>query len=141
MEVDTEFDLKVFQSEVFKDLDNVRLLCSRPFRYWQRLKGRRTEAGRDFIRKEQKATQVVRNRKVNQTLCREFRKHAWSHLFREGVQARMVAIVTASLLSMTRAEEIGVERDIRLFSLIILKIFENGSSYCSPVRGWSDRLS
>ena len=49
----------------------------------------------------------------------------------EAMRARMVRIVTCALLDTEPAEEFSIEKDVRVFSLLILKIWQKGIvAYC-----------
>lgn len=162
MSTNPEFDLKTFQSEVLvsftslqmssafagvdvRDLDKkvdlsfsllglfTRALIA-GFRWLGRRGERNVKGERDFEKKNAKATKIAGNPKIKELLCPRLKAEILPDLPTEAARTRIVSIVTGSLLDGKVAEEFSIERDVRLFSLIILRIWQKGiGGYCTPL--------
>ena len=163
MSTSPTFDLKTFQSEVFNDFTTVQLAlhgasldlnkfkgkvdlgCSpigmfaRALISLLRWAGRRSERAvktkADFPRLQAKAANIASDSKIKKLLCPKLKAEISANLPVEAIRARMVRIVTAVLADKAIAEEFSIETEARLYSLVILKIWQTGiDAYCRPRR-------
>jgi hypothetical protein len=165
MKLDTEFDLMVFQSEVFDDFTKIAATVSvalfhsngygSPEKFKEITKQPGLETGflmtillrffsflgkrakgnilekPDFIEKERKARKIADNPKIKKILCRALKREISPDLFREARQVKLVKIITTLLLKDELIKELAIEKDVRLFSLIVIKIYRQGvENYC-----------
>jgi hypothetical protein len=85
----------------------------------------------EFKERERRSAEILDNPRIKEVLCRVLRKEVNPGLFLERVQARIVRVVTASLTETEIAEELSIEKDAQLFSLMIYKIWQKGvGNYC-----------
>jgi len=85
----------------------------------------------DFIYKEKQAAEIVENPKIKKLLCRALEKEISHDLFYEALLVKMVKITTSLLLEDEIIKEFPIEKDVRLFSLITVKIYREGiGNYC-----------
>lgn len=86
----------------------------------------------EFIEKEKEAARIAYNPKVKKILCRALRKKITPDSIKEVKQVRIINIVTTLLTKEKIAEELSIEKDVRLFSLIAFKIYRMGvTNYCN----------
>lgn len=165
MNTDIEFDLKLFQSEVFDELTNMKAVFgfsqfhSKGFGSPEKFKkvvgvpdekyglvikailkffsflGKKADTNilnkPEFVEMERKAAEIADNPKIKRILCPALKKEIRSDLFREAVHVKLVKVLTVSLTQKEITEEFFIEKDVRLFSLIALKILRiNISHYC-----------
>jgi len=154
-----EFDLKTFQSEVFRDFKGLQLnaafanidlkrldkadgsfsptgLFARAFLTAFRWLGRRgqksTKSKPGFDEKDARAAEITSDPKIKKLLCPRLCAEILPDLPTEAMRARIVNVVTFALLDTKVAEEFSIEKDVRLFSLIILGVWQRGiDTYCS----------
>lgn len=164
MSTNQDFDLKTFQSEVlndftgiqmsfsvaradFKDLDNDKELKSHPvmgffvragvsgFGWLAKRTERNVESKPDYSEQDAKATTITNSPKIQKLLCPKLKAEISANLPVEAIRARMVSIITTLLTRSDIADEFSIERNVRLFSLIILKIWQTGiDKYCAKPR-------
>ena len=163
MSTHPEFDLKAFQSEVFNDFTAVQLALQMTSLDLDKIKGRvdlgcspigifaRTLislfrwAGKrseravktrpDFLEMQAKAASIVGDSRIRKLLCPKLKAEILSNLPIEAMRSRMVRIVTDSLTDVELTAEFSIESDVRLFSLMTLKIWQEGiSEYCTGIR-------
>jgi hypothetical protein len=85
----------------------------------------------DFIEKEKKAAAIADHPKIKKILCRKLRKEISPGLSTEAKMAGIVKIITTLLIKDELIKEFSVEKDVRLFSLMALKIYrQNVANYC-----------
>ncbi|MGI8669069.1 MAG: hypothetical protein ACR2J3_04375 [Aridibacter sp.] len=85
----------------------------------------------DFIEKDKKAVEIMNNPEIRKLLCNALRKELKSDLFREEYQIKTVKAVTSTLAEDKAVKKFAIQRDVRLFSLVILKILQEGLQvYC-----------
>ena len=160
MNPNPDFDLKAFQSEVFKDFTNVQFAFKSTYLDYENLPenvkaspfslsgmflragvsgfralGRRSVSKiknePDFERLDAKASEVVEDQKIKKLLCPKLKCEILWNLPVEAANARMVRIVTLELANEKICVEYSLEKSARLFSLIILKIWQKGiDGYC-----------
>jgi len=156
----SDFDLKKFQSEVYKDFIGVQMTFSLAqlefksleskgvkvtgsttglliraglvgFRALAKRSIKSVETKPDFDEKEIRAARIFDDPKIKNLLCPRLRAEILPDLPIEAMRARMVRIVTCALLDTEPAEEFSIEKDVRFFSLLILKIWQKGIvAYC-----------
>lgn len=80
---------------------------------------------------EKKADEILKNPKVKSILCPVFKRRISSDFFIEELEAEIIIIVTDSLAKRKITEELSIERDELLFSIIVHKIVLQGiEDYC-----------
>lgn len=85
----------------------------------------------DFREKEKKAMSIIRNPKIKQLLCKSLNRQFSPDLSPEECIVRIVKIVTSSLLDDQISEEFFIEKNVRLYSLIVYNIYkERVQIYC-----------
>ncbi|MGI8542741.1 MAG: hypothetical protein ACR2MD_04600 [Aridibacter sp.] len=85
----------------------------------------------EFIEKDKRAVEIINNAEIRKLLCNALRKELKSDLFREEYQIKTVKAVTLTLAQDKVVNKFAIQRDVRLFSLIILKILQEGLQvYC-----------
>lgn len=85
----------------------------------------------EFVEVQTKAAQIADNPKIKRILSPALKREIRSDLFREAIHVKLVKVVTVSLTRKEIVEEFFIEKDVRLFSLIALKILRGGiSNYC-----------
>ena len=163
--METEFDLRSFQSEVFKDFTSLKLnlgaahLYRGGYKVFQKKTelqfskggllnravfsilsffGKRMDKSifnkSDFIEKEKKSAEIAHHPKIKEMLCQSLKREKWTDLLYEDMIAKMVKIITFTLTTREIMEEFSIEKDVRLFSLIILRIHhESIENYCGQM--------
>lgn len=165
MNINTEFDLKTFQSEVLNDFNGIKATIGfsnfykKGYESPEKFKkisnepnlkigfitkiflklisglGKRADKNilsePKFIELENKAAKIVNNPKIKSILCSALKKEVKSDLFKEAKEIKLIKVVTALLAEKRLVEEFSIERNVRLFALIALKIGQKGvSKYC-----------
>ena len=159
----TDFDLKDFQSKVYKEFENVKLNVSfakleekggyEYLKNHNRLKSfsenhsllskvvftlfskagknakQQTSNQTEFVEKEQKAVEIINQPKIKSLLIPKFRKINSRKMTNTEYQLELVEIITSEL-----TKELSIEKDVRLFALITLKIRQVGvENYCKDI--------
>lgn len=85
----------------------------------------------DFLERKRKAAKIAGNPKIKKLLCRALKKEISPDLFTEAKMVRIVKIVTTLLTKEELTEKFSIEKDVRVFSLIAIKIYRDGTAnYC-----------
>jgi hypothetical protein len=154
------FDLKDFQSKVYKNFESIKLNVSfakledkggyEYLKNHNRLKpisekhsllskvvsSLFAKAGKyskdkvvsqpEFIEKEKKATEIIFHPKTKSLLIPKFRHINFGKLSKSEYQLELIEIITTEL-----SKDISIEKDVRLFGLMTLKIWQIGvENYC-----------
>ena len=86
----------------------------------------------EFVEMERKAAEIADNPKIKRILCQALKKEIRSDLFKEAVHVKLVKVLTVSLTQEEIIEEFFIEKDVRLFSLIALRILRTRISHYCP---------
>jgi hypothetical protein len=161
MEITNEFDLKEFQSKVFKDFELLKanVAFTKLYKDRQKLKNRFDMSfsivgvftrfvfsifsflGKrnsqvflnkpDFIKKTEIAKGILESPKIRILLCAAFQKEITSELLDKHKQVKIVRIITTLLTKNDMLKEHSPDPDFRLFSIMVLNLWQKGlGNYC-----------
>jgi tetratricopeptide (TPR) repeat protein len=160
MKKDIDHDLKDFQSKVYRnyryslmrEVQKAELISKRGYagfeynsdsnfaarcikrllRSFERFANDRFFKTPDFLRLEANAESILNHTKIRELLCKQFGERIHPGLLKEELETEVVSIVTKQLTNGPIVETFPIEKDIRLFSMLVYKILQRDiSEFCS----------
>lgn len=159
MVIRNSFDMKAFQSRVFRnykfsvmpEVKKAEIISQGGYlgdkrnsnagwifknigcllRKFKRYANARYFAAADFVEREARAEKLLGRQDIRRVLCRQLKERIRPSFFREQIETEVVTVLTTSLLQGQISEELSLGPDVRLFSIMTYQMLSQGlENYC-----------